>query len=306
MFTKLRLFILVVATVISVSAGASAQVRVVATTTDLAAIVQAVGGSDVQVTALASSTQDPHYVDARPNLLVPLSRAQLLVINGLELEVAWLPPLLSNARNRAILPGAQGHLDAGAVINVMGAPAAPVDRAHGDVHLAGNPHHSFDPRRAKQVADAVAERLTAIAPNKAAVWSANNAQFQRELDAVISDAAARFRALPASKRAVVTYHSSLPYLLDWLSLREVATVEPLPGIDPTPRHTADVLSTMRGQGLRVIVQEEFYPRSTSTTLANMTGGEVVVLPGSTRIDRGESYIDHIREITRLLFEALNR
>lgn len=292
--------------VLCASVLAHAQVRVVATTPDLAAIAKAVGGSDVSVTSLAVSTQDPHYVDARPNLLVPLSRAQLLIVNGLELEVGWLPPLLSNARNRNIMPGASGHLDASSAITVLGTPTGPVDRSHGDVHVGGNPHFTFDPRRVKDVASAIRDRLIQIEPAKAAQWRANTTRFHQELDTVIADTARQFSSIPSAKRQIVTYHSSLPYLLNWLGLQEATTVEPLPGIDPTPRHTANVLQTMRTRGLRVILQEEFYPRSTSNTLANMTQGEVVVLPGGTRFERGESYIEHIREVTRLIHAAISR
>lgn len=287
------------------SGVAQAQVRVVATTPDLAAIAKAVGGDDVQVSALANSSQDPHYVDARPNLLVPLSRAQLLIVNGLELEVGWLPPLLSNARNRAILAGAAGHLDAGSVIQVLGRPTAQMDRAHGDVHVGGNPHYTFDPRRAKDVASAIRDKLRALEPSKTAQWDANTAAFHAAMDAFIAQTRRDFAAIPPAQRRIVTYHSSLPYLLDWLGLEEAATIEPLPGIDPTPRHTASVLSTMRSQNIRVILQEEFYPRSTSTTLANMTQGELVILPGATRFERGQSYLDHLREITRLIHSAIS-
>lgn len=300
-----RLASLLLLALVAVAGVAQAQVRVVATTTDLAAVAKAVGGAHVDVTALSSSTQNPHYVDARPNLIVPLSRAQLLIVNGLELETGWLPPLIANARNRAIQPGSSGYFDASTAIEVLGRPAGTVDRSRGDVHIGGNPHYMLDPRRAKSVANALSERFIAMDPTNAAAFRAQNSAFQAELDTLISQSARQFSALPAAKRQIVTYHSSLTYLTDWLQLSEVATIEPLPGIDPTPRHTANVLQLMRAQNVRAILQEEFYPRSTSTTLANMTSAQIVALPGGTRFERGETYVAHIRALMRAIFEALN-
>lgn len=282
---------------------AQAQVRVVTTTADLAAIAQEVGGEHVSVTALAAPTQDPHYVDARPNLLVPMSRARLLIVNGLELEIGWLPALLANARNRHINAGQSGYLDASHAIDVLGIPPPGTDRASGDVHPSGNPHYLFDARRAVQVAEAIRDRLTRIEPSKAEIWASNTRRFVAELNAFAAEQRARFARLPAAQRTLVSYHSSLIYLFDWLQLQELITVEPHPGIDPTPRHTAAVLQRMRGAGVKVIAQEEYYPRATSNTLASMTEGQVIVLQGATRFGQ-QRYIDHLRAITDALYNAL--
>lgn len=290
---------------LSLASIGHAKLRVVTTTTDLAAIAQAVGGDEVEITALAAATQDPHYVDARPNLLVPLSRARVLIINGLELEVGWLPALLANARNRNIIEGASGYIDASRWVDVQGIPAAGTDRASGDVHPSGNPHFSYDPRQTARVAIGLRDRFIQIAPEKRDTWTQNTQRFLTELDALTREQRERFAELPAAKRQVVSYHSSLVYLFQWLQLRELTTVEPLPGIDPTPRHTASVLQQMRAQNVRVIVQEEFYPRSTSKTLASMVDGEVVVLPGSTRFG-SQSYLDHLREVADALYRAVSQ
>lgn len=282
-----------------------AKLRVVTSTTDLAAIAQAVGGDAIEVTALAAATQDPHYVDARPSLLVPLSRARVLIVNGLELEIGWLPALLANARNRNIVQGARGYIDASQWIEIKGVPSAGTDRASGDVHPSGNPHFGYDPRQARRVAIGLRDRFIEIAPNDREKWTENTRVFVAELDALAREQRARFAALPAAKRQVVSYHSSLVYLFDWLQLRELATVEPLPGIDPTPRHTATVLRSMRAQNVRVILQEEFYPRSTSKTLASMVEGEVVVLPGGTRFG-SQSYLEHVRDVADAVYRALSK
>ncbi len=120
---------------------AAAEIKIVATLPDLAALAAEVGGERVAVTALARPTEDPHYVDPKPSLLLPLSRADLVILNGLELEVGWLPPLLVNARNGAIQPGGPGYLDASTLVATkLQVPAGRIDRAQGDIHPGGNPH----------------------------------------------------------------------------------------------------------------------------------------------------------------------
>ena len=296
---------LLLVTLAGVASGAVAGLRVVTTLPDLAAIASAIGGDDVDVTALVLPSQDPHYVDARPNLLIPMSRADLLIVNGLELEIGWLPPLITNARNRDILPGARGHLDVSTVVERMDVPQGRIDRSMGDVHPGGNPHFTFDPRRARDVAVAVRDRFIELdRPNTEAYMRRANA-FVAQLDELIRDQRQRFAELPRQQRRVVTYHRSLIYLLDWLDVEDVMHIEPRPGIDPTPQHTARVLQVMRNEGIRVVLQEEFYRRNVSQTLCDMSGATLVVIPGGTRFAQRQSYIDHLRGIADALHAALS-
>lgn len=285
------------------SAAASAQVKVVTTLPDLAALAAEVGGDRVEVQSLARPGQDPHYVDARPSLVVTLNRADLLIINGMELEVGWLPPLQVQSRNPKIQLGAQGYLDASTVIQPMEVPAT-VDRSQGDIHPQGNPHFLFDPRRALLVSQAIAGRLAQLDPAGAATYQKNLQRFTQELEAFSQEQAQRFAALPAQQRQVVTFHRSLVYLLDWLQLKREINVQPRPGIQPTPSHTAKVLQTMRARGVRAILQEDFYPRKTSQTLARLGEARLVVLEGATRVDQEQRYLDHMRKLTEDIYEAL--
>lgn len=287
-----------------VPATAAADLSVVATLPDLAALARAIGGDDVEVTALAPPNQDPHYVDPRPNLILPLNRADLLVVNGLELEVGWLPPLQVAARNGDIQTGGPGYFDASTAVRRLDVPTGKIDRAMGDVHPGGNPHFLYDPRQARRVAAALATHMARLDPGNAAAYTRRAAAFDARLAALADREAARFAALPAAKRRVVTYHASLTYLFDWLDVEAVQTVEPRPGIPPTPAHTAQVLSTMKTRDVRRVVQESFYPRKTSETLARLVDGAVVVLPGSARFDEGEGYVAHIDDITERLYDAL--
>jgi zinc/manganese transport system substrate-binding protein len=290
--------------VLATARPALAKLDVVATVPDLGAIARAVGGDLVNVTTLVDPGQDPHYVDARPNLLLPLNKARLLVVNSLELEVGWLPPMLVSARNARIQPGADGHFDASTVVDRLEVPAGNIDRSQGDIHPGGNPHYGLDPRAGRKVALALGQRLGQLDPGNAPAYAANAQKLAQQLDALAQAQATRFRALPAEKRRVVPYHRSLPYLLDWLGLEAVAHVEPRPGIQPDPAHVSGVMKVMKAQGVRVILQEEYYPRKTSETLARLAGARLVVLPGGTR--PGQTYPEHLLEIAEGIHAAISQ
>ena len=277
MRTTTMRFLLLAASLAAAAPGqAFAKLKVVATLPSLAALAQEVGGDLVEVEALAAPTEDPHYVDPRPNLVLKLNRADLLVANGLELEIGWLPPLQAQARNGDVMAGGKGFLDASMFVERQEIPGGKIDRAMGDIHPGGNPHYLFDPRAGARVAQAIADRMAALDPDHAGSYAGRAAVLVASLQGFARSEAARFRALPDAQRQVVTYHKSFTYLLDWLGLKEVATVEPRPGIPTDPGHVAAVLSTLRSTSTRVILQEEYYPRSTSETLGRLAPARVVV------------------------------
>ena len=285
-------------------AVAQAELQIVTTLPDLAAIASAVAGDHATVTALVTSDQDPHYVDGRPSMILPLNRADLLITNGMELEVGWLPPLVTSARNAKIQPGSPGFLDTSFVIDRIQFNPGPVDRAGGDIHPGGNPHFTFDPRQAKHIAKAILQRIIQLDATHAAEITVNHTRFAKQLDALIKGQRARFAKLPAPKRRAVAYHMSLPYLWQWLNIEQIATIEPKPGIPPNPGHVARVLKTMRATGSRVIIQESYYPSRASKTLAKLARGELVIIPAGTRFAKGETYVQHITEVTDALHAAL--
>jgi zinc/manganese transport system substrate-binding protein len=298
------LLVLASALAVVIPARARAAVAVVATTPDLAAIVRQVAGAGAQVTALALPTQDPHFVDARPNLALALNRADLLVVQGLELEVGWLPALQSGAKNPKIQAGAPGYLDASTLVAPLEVPGGEVSRAQGDIHRGGNPHYLVDPRNGAKVARGVAAKLAAIDPAGAAGYQQRAEALEREAIDLAAKQAARFTALDGGKRKVVVYHRSWAYLEAWLGLTEVGAVEPKPGIPPDPAHVAGLLGAMRAQGVRAVVTEDYYPSTTSKLLADKSGAALCVLPGGTA--EAQSYLDHVRDDADRLFAALAR
>ena len=280
---------------------ASADLRVVTTTADLASVARAVGGDDVEVTAIALPTQDPHFVDARPHLALELSRADLLIAVGLGLEVGWLPTLQTGARNGDIQNGGRGFLDASSAIDPLAVPSGRVDRSQGDIHPGGSPHYMFDPRRVAQVARAIATRMAELDPDNAAGYASRARRFTEQLLTARAGWEARLEGLRGEK--VIAYHASFDYLADWLGFEVVEHIEPRPGIPPNPRHVARVLASARRNSVDVILQEAFYPESTSELIAERSGATLLRIPGGPSFRRGESYLDFMERVVGMLDRA---
>ena len=284
------------------SSSARADLKVVASLPDLAAIAQAVGGEHVRVTSLALSTQDPHFVDAKPNLALELSRADLLVAIGLELEVGWLPTLQNGARNPRILSNSPGFLDVSQFVHKLEVPATPMDRSNGDVHPGGNPHFLYDPRAGLAVAKGITERMVALDGKNAEAYRANLAKFTDALQKSMSTWQQRLAGLKG--QPVVAYHRTTAYLSDWLGLDVFAYLEPKPGIPPTPAHVVEVLNQARQRKARLLLQEEYYPSTTSKLVSQKIPTPLVILPGGTNFRGGETYVHHIEDVVTRLENGL--
>ena len=251
-------------------------VRVVTSIETFADLARAVGGANVSVESLARGYQDPHFVEAKPNLLVPLSKADLLVYAGLDLEIGWLPPLVVGSRNARIQAGAKGNLDASTAIDVLDVPAGKVDRAQGDIHPRGNPHYWLPPVNALKVAKEIAARLKELDPGHGADYDANFQKFGALLKAKSTDWGRKAASLRGLK--VVPYHKSWTYVSDWLGLREIGYVELKPGIPPDPKHLAELILRMKAESVRVLLIESFYNRGIAGQVADSAGAKMLVLP----------------------------
>jgi zinc/manganese transport system substrate-binding protein len=255
----------------------SAAVDVVTTTEGLAALTREVGGDKVKATSLSRGVQDPHFVDPNPSLAVKLRNADLLVDTGLDLEVGWLPPLVTQSRNAAIQPGGARRLTAASAITPLDLPTGPVDRSQGDIHPAGNPHFLSDPRRATQVAAAIAARLALIDPGDAAYYDARLRAFQARVAA--AEKGWKAQLAPLAGRSVITQHKTLTYLLDWAGLTAAGYLEPKPGIAPPPSHVAGLAATVRSAGVKGVLVESYYDPRSANQLRDLAGVKVIVIPG---------------------------
>jgi zinc/manganese transport system substrate-binding protein len=264
--------------VLAAARPAAAALTVVTTTSDLAAIVSEVGGDKVSVTALAKGYQDPHFVEAKPSFVLVLNKAQLLVVVGRELEIAWLPPLITQSRNPRVQPGAAGYLDASQQVRILDTPTGPVTRAEGDVHPEGNPHYWLDPENGGRIAASVAAKLSELDAANAAVYAQRLADFQKRLAAAVQ----RWKGqlAPYKGLKVITYHRSWTNFADAFGLSVIGYVEPKPGIPPTPQHTLDVMNAMKAQQVHIIIVDPYFDLKTPNSIAANTGGKVLVLPPS--------------------------
>lgn len=257
---------------------ARAAMRVVATTEDLAALTREVGGERVEVTALAKGYQDPHFVEPKPSFILAVSRADLLVVVGRELEIGWLPTLITSSRNSKIQPGGSGYLDASLTVKILEIPTGQITRAMGDVHAQGNPHYWLDPGNGRRIAAAIRDRLIALD-------AAGQAVYQQRYDAFDKRLAAAERRWDASlapyKGAkLVTYHRSWPNLMERWGLVVMGYVEPKPSIPPTPSHTIELITEMKAQGVKLIIVEPYFDPRTPQSVAVQVGGEVLELAPS--------------------------
>jgi zinc/manganese transport system substrate-binding protein len=259
-------------------ARADAKLKVVASIETLADLTREVGGDRVEVTALSHGYQDPHFVQAKPSLVLTLNRADALVYVGLDLEVGWLPPLVRQSRNGRIQQGQTGNIDCSTAIDVRDVPRMPADqmRAMGDIHPLGNPHYWIPPKNARPIARLLAKRLGELDPGSAAAFTAQLADFERRLDAKEREWAAK--AAPLRGVKVVTHHKSWTYVAAWLGLEEIGYIEPKPGTPPSADHTARLIAAMRAAGVRLVIHEDFYPSSMASFVAEKGGGRVVACP----------------------------
>lgn len=250
----------------------ASRLNVVTTTPDLGALAREIGGDRVDVKSLAKSTEDPHFVDAKPSHIVTLNRADVLVEGGAELEQGWMPPLLDNARNSKIAVGAPGRVTASNGIKMLEVPAT-LDRSRGDVHALGNPHFLIDPKNAKIVAANIAQHLTQVDPAGAATYAANLKKFNTEVDAKTAEWEKAMAGFKGGK--IVTYHNDFVYFADRFGLKIVGTLEPKPGIAPSPAHLAEIIGTMKSEDAHVVLVQPYQNRKTAETVARQTGATVL-------------------------------
>jgi zinc/manganese transport system substrate-binding protein len=256
-------------------AAAQSKLSVVTTTEDLASIAREVGGDKVEVDSIARGYQDPHFVEAKPSFILKLQKADALVTVGRELEIGWLPPLITQSRNAKVQPGAAGYLDASLKARILDIPQGQVSRADGDVHPSGNPHYWLDPENGKIVAQAIAEKFSALKPADRAYFEQRLKDFVTRLTA----AQQRWAALLAPYKGVkvVTYHRSFSNFADRFGLDVVGFIEPKPGVPPSPQHTLDLINQMKKDGVKLALVEPYFDLKTPNKIAADTGGAVVVL-----------------------------
>ena len=239
------------------------------------ALAQELGGDRVSVYVATSGFQDPHHIQAKPSLLARARRAQLVVCAGAELEIGWLPIVLRQSGNSAVQPGQPGYFEAANSVRRLEVPTR-LDRSAGDVHAGGNPHVQTDPRNIGLVATALAQRMGEIDPANAAFYKGRYANFAHRWDVALQRW--NIQAAPLKGVTVVAHHRSWAYLNHWLGLREVAELEPKPGVEPTAAHLEAVLALLKRDPARLIIRSAYEDGRASEWLAQRAGIPAVMLP----------------------------
>ncbi|MFZ4537417.1 metal ABC transporter substrate-binding protein [Propionivibrio sp.] len=254
---------------------AHAALKVFATVPEWGALAQEIGGDQVKVYNATHGLQDPHRIDAKPSLIAQARSAQLLLATGAELEVGWLPMVVRESGNARIQPGQPGYFEAARYVNMLDIPAV-LDRAHGDVHAAGNPHIQTDPRNLLKVGEALSARMAEIDPANAVAYQTGYKAFADKLRSAI----ARWEKEGAPLRGVpiLVQHKAFPYLQNWLGLKEVGRLEPKAGVEPSSAYLAEIVARQATQPAKMVILPAYQYDAPSRWIAERAKIPAVTLP----------------------------
>ena len=276
-----------------------AALNVFACEPEWAALTLLLAGNQANIYTATGPLQDPHQVQARPSLIARARSAQLLVCTGAELEIGWLPVILRESGNSAIQPGSSGNFAAASYVAMLEVPTR-LDRADGDVHAAGNPHIQTDPRNFLPVADALSKRLMQLDPSHSAYYQQMLASFNQQWRAAIAKwelQAAALKGIP-----IIAQHKGFPYLNNWLGLKQVAELEPKPGMEPSAAYLGKVLNELQQHPAKMVLRAAYQDGRPSEWITERAHIPAVALPftvGGTA-QSGDLYLLFDDTVARLL------
>ena len=259
------------------SFGFADTIKIVTTTTDMKSIAEFIGGNKVSVTSIATGYQNPHFVDPKPSYIISLTKANLFVTVGLDLETGWSPQLLSSSRNTKIQKGAAGYVDASEGVNLLQVPTA-ANRAEGDIHIYGNPHYWLDPLNGKIIARNIANGLERVGPTNRSFYEANLVDFNNKIDLKLKEWQGKMAAYKGSK--IIAYHNEWVYFETRFGLQIVDFMEPKPGIPPTPSQLVKVIKEVTANKIKVIISSPYFTTSSSDVVSKQTGVKELTLATS--------------------------
>jgi zinc/manganese transport system substrate-binding protein len=280
---------------------AAGKVRVVTTLTDLADLTRNIGGDHVDIFSLATGIEDTHGVPMKPSLVPKLNQADLVILIGFGCEHAFLPALLEASKNPRIQYGHAGYVDCAKGIVPLEVPKS-TDHSEGDVHPYGNPHYMLDPVLAKTAVQNIYDALVVIAPQYRDDFTRNRDDYLKKLDAKIAEWQQAMQ--PAKGAKFVSYHNHWPYFAQRFGLEYFGTIELKPLVDPTPRHIADLVSSMKAEHVKIVAREPQFPEKVPKLIAQQTGAKLIKLPIMPKaVPNTDTYIEMMDYIVRSFVDA---
>ncbi|MCP4131442.1 MAG: zinc ABC transporter solute-binding protein [bacterium] len=289
--------IIIILFMIFISSTAFAKLKVSVSYPYIADIVERIGKNNVKVYCLAKGNWDPHFVVPRPSLIAKVRKSDLLIINGAQLEIGWIPPIIRGSRNSRVQPGAVGLLDLSAYVKLIDVPIT-VSRSQGDIHPAGNPHFYLNPENILLIASAVHKKLRELDPGNSLFYKQNLKAFNTlwrgkliEWQTIMA---------PFKGTGVVQYHKNMDYFLSYYGLVRVTELEPLPGIPPTSGHIQKVIKRVKTEGVRFIIADVYHSQKPAKFVSKKTNAKMVVLPHDVNA------VEEARDLVSLFDEIIRR
>lgn len=283
----------------SLPAVSYAKLQVFACEPEWAALTKALAGEKANVSSATHAGQDPHHIQARPSLIAKLRKADLAICTGAELEAGWIPMLQRRARNSKVLSGKLGYFEATRQVTLLEKPVN-LDRAEGDIHGEGNPHIQLDPRRILKVAKSFSNRLQTIDPDNKSYYQGRLEEFKNQFQQSLNKW--QEQTISLKDKRVIVHHREWVYLLDWLGMISVGSLEPKPGIPPSLEH----LGQLKNLSADLIILSPLNSNKPSKWLNEQTGTPIVILPQTVNaVANTDNFIELFSEIIRRLLEKVN-
>ena len=274
---KETFFILMYLLLMALTKPVLAALEVFACEPEWAALTKELAANKANIYTATNALQDPHYVEARPSLIARARRAQLVVCTGAELELAWLPLILRESGNINAMPGKPGYFSASSYVNMVEIPVS-LDRSLGDLHALGNPHIHLDARNFLPIAQALSARLVELDPANAAFYQSQLQAFKQTWQTAIT----RWEKLaaPLKGQPYVAQHQAYSYMNAWLGLKQVAVLEPKPGMEPSVSHLSQVIVQLQQNPAKMVVRSAYQNPKPSKWIAERAHIPEVILPYS--------------------------
>ncbi|MBP9708334.1 MAG: zinc ABC transporter substrate-binding protein [Oligoflexales bacterium] len=279
----------------------AAKIKLISSSPDLAWVASKIGGQQVEVQSLLSGREDPHYVDALPSFIRQVSEADIVCIVGLDLEVGWIPKVLSKSGNAAVQPGGKGYCETGKSVDVIERPEGKIDRSQGDMHADGNPHFWLGPKAMGEAGKSILTTLMNVDPVHGNVYKQNFEDFQKELAQLKTEINTMLKPLQGSKAPIVAqYHKEFSYFFHEFDISSLGSIEEKPGVPPSAGHIAKFSLTAKSKGVKIALAKPNDPDAVLRRFAELSGARVVRLSPSLIVGEISSYQELLRSIAKQL------